>query len=88
MNVLVAPNAFKGNLDARQVAEALAKGLERANSNLNVIQLPIADGGEGTVDILLQATGGQRVEAKNRQCYRYAYQGTLRYLARWQYRCA
>lgn len=64
MNVLVAPNAFKGNLDARQVAEALAKGLERANSALNVTQLPIADGGEGTVDILLQSAGGQRVEAK------------------------
>ncbi|MEZ4688299.1 MAG: glycerate kinase [Bacteroidia bacterium] len=64
MNVLVAPNAFKGNLDARQVARALAKGLNRANPALSVIQLPIADGGEGTVDILLEATGGQRVEAK------------------------
>ena len=64
MNVLVAPNAFKGNLDARQVAQALAKGLNRANPALSVTQLPIADGGEGTVDILLEATGGQRVEAK------------------------
>jgi glycerate kinase len=64
MNILVAPNAFKGNLDARQVADALAQGLKRANSGLRITELPIADGGEGTVDILLQATGGQRVEAK------------------------
>lgn len=66
MNVLVAPNAFKGNLNARQVAQALSDGLLRANDTLKVTQLPIADGGEGTVDILIAASGGQLVEAKTK----------------------
>ena len=64
MNVLVSPNAFKGNLDARQVAQALTEGLLRANPSLDVVQLPIADGGEGTVDILVEATGGKRIEVE------------------------
>ncbi|MFK7969505.1 MAG: glycerate kinase [Bacteroidia bacterium] len=64
MNVLISPNAFKGNLNAQQVAEALSEGLLRANPKLKATLLPIADGGEGTVDILIDATGGTRVEAK------------------------
>ena len=66
MNVLVSPNAFKGNLDARQVAQALTEGLLRANPSLEVVQLPIADGGEGTVDILVEATGGKKIEVETR----------------------
>jgi glycerate kinase len=51
--VLVAPDSFKGTFTARQVAEALARGLERAG--LTADPCPVADGGEGTLDALAAA---------------------------------
>ena len=55
--VLVAPQAFKGSLSAAGVAEAIAAGLPAA---VSAELLPVADGGEGTVDALLTALGGER----------------------------
>src|SRR5271165_4589728 len=59
--VLVAPDAFKGNLSAAEVAAALAAGLRRAGAEAEVC--PVADGGEGTIEVLLGALGGKLVEA-------------------------
>ncbi|QUQ65036.1 glycerate kinase [Kutzneria sp. CA-103260] len=50
MKVLLAPDKFKGTLAAGQVAEHLAAGLRRADPALEVRVVPVADGGEGTVD--------------------------------------
>ena len=50
MKVLLAPDKFKGTLAAGQVAEHLAVGLRRASPALEVRVVPVADGGEGTVD--------------------------------------
>jgi len=47
--VVVAPDTFKGSLDATYVAEHLALGLQRARGDVEVITAPMADGGEGTV---------------------------------------
>jgi len=55
--VLAAPDAFKGTLRATEVAAALDRGLERAGWHCN--RCPVADGGEGTLEILLTALGGQ-----------------------------
>ena len=55
--VLVAPDSFKGTLDSREVAEAIGKGL--ADRGLEVDLMPIADGGEGTLEVLLDALGGE-----------------------------
>ena len=55
MRVLIAPQAFKGSLTAREVAEAIAAG---APAEHGVERLPVADGGEGTVEALLSALGG------------------------------
>ena len=48
--VLVAPDKFKGSLTAAEVAEAVARGLLRAPAELDVVRLPVADGGDGTVE--------------------------------------
>jgi glycerate kinase len=54
---VVAPNALKGVLSAREAAAALARGFERAG--VEAAQVPVADGGEGTTDALHAALGGE-----------------------------
>ena len=56
--VLVAPDSFKGTLSAPQVAEAIGRGLDR--ERLPADLAPVADGGEGTMDVLLGRAGGER----------------------------
>lgn len=58
MRVLIAPQAFKGSLDAVGVAAAIARGLRRVFVDAQCDELPLADGGEGTVRALVRATGG------------------------------
>lgn len=60
--IVVAPDSFKGSATARQAAEAIARGLRRALPGVVVETVPMADGGEGTVDALVEATGGRFVE--------------------------
>jgi glycerate 2-kinase len=55
---LAAPDSFKGTLSARQVAEAIGRGVENAGATPD--PCPAADGGEGTTDVLLDALGGER----------------------------
>jgi glycerate kinase len=55
---LVAPDSFKGTFDAGAVAEAIAAGLEAGGAEAD--RCPVADGGEGTMDVLLAALGGER----------------------------
>ena len=62
--MLVCPDAFKGTWRASQVAAALGRGLEAAALEVDGIDLcPIADGGEGTMDVLLTALGGETAGA-------------------------
>lgn len=63
MQILIAPDKFKGSLTADEAARAIAIGLSRALPGATLDLLPIADGGEGTVDALVDATGGERREA-------------------------
>jgi glycerate kinase len=58
LNVLVAPDSFKGTFTAAEVAAAVAAGLR--DGGRDAIELPVADGGEGTLDALLGALGGER----------------------------
>jgi glycerate 2-kinase len=60
-HVVLAPDKFKGTLTAAQVAAHLAAGLERARPGLRTVGVPVADGGDGTVDAA-QAAGYRRVE--------------------------
>jgi glycerate kinase len=58
---LVAPDSFKGTFDAGAVAEAVAAGLEEGG--VEAERCPVADGGEGTMDVLLAVLGGERRRA-------------------------
>ncbi|MBD0292285.1 MAG: glycerate kinase [Jiangellaceae bacterium] len=59
MRVLVAPDKFAGTLTAVEVAAAIADGWRRAAPNDEIVQVPIADGGPGFVDVLHVALGGE-----------------------------
>ena len=59
MRIIVAPDSFKGSVSALGVAEAMERGIHAVFPEAEVIKVPIADGGEGTVEALVAATGGR-----------------------------
>jgi glycerate kinase len=61
VHVLLAPDKFKGSLTAHQVAACLRRGVESADGSAVVHEMPVADGGDGTLDVL-EAAGFERVE--------------------------
>ncbi len=63
MRVVIAPDKFKGSLSAAEAAAAMSRGLLRACPGASVVRVPMADGGEGTVDALVAATAGTLREA-------------------------
>lgn len=60
MRILVAPDSFKGTLSAAEAARVIQQGILAALPQAHVTCLPLADGGEGTLDAVLLANGGQR----------------------------
>ena len=52
MKILIAPDKFKGSLSAQEVCEAIGNALKKNNSSLEIIHHPMADGGDGSLDIL------------------------------------
>jgi len=58
MRFLVAPDSFKGTFGAAEAAEAIAEGVEAGGGEAD--RCPVADGGEGTMEVLLGALGGER----------------------------
>ncbi|MGE0858363.1 MAG: glycerate kinase [Gammaproteobacteria bacterium] len=58
MKIVLAPDSFKESLAAAEVAAALAEGLALVLPAAHLVCVPVADGGEGTLDALLAATGG------------------------------
>jgi glycerate kinase len=59
MKIVVAPNAFKGSLTASQAAAAIAGGVREAMPDAEVVEVPVADGGDGTVEALVSANRGE-----------------------------
>ncbi len=60
MRVLAAPDSFKGVLSAADAAAALVAGVRRGRPDADAVPLPLADGGEGTLEVLVRAAGGSR----------------------------
>lgn len=58
MRIVVAPDSFKGTLTAAEAAIAIATGLQQALPGAEIIQIPLADGGEGTASVWQAAVGG------------------------------
>lgn len=61
MNVLIAPDKFKGSLSAAEVCIAIERGLKRINPSIKIISVPMADGGEGTCELLTTHSKGSIV---------------------------
>ena len=59
MKIVIAPDSFKGSLIALEVANAIKEGIKRVMPEAEIDEVPMADGGEGTVQALVDATGGQ-----------------------------
>ena len=64
MKIILAPDSFKGSLTSMEVAEAMETGIERVLPGADCIKIPMADGGEGTVQSLLDAAGGELISCK------------------------
>lgn len=64
MKIVIAPDSFKESLSAAGVASALARGLRQALPTAEILECPLGDGGEGTLDAVLAATGGEVREAR------------------------
>ena len=64
MKIVIAPDSFKGSLTALEVAEAIEAGLRRVFPDVSIEKVPMADGGEGTVQSLVDATGGEILTAQ------------------------
>lgn len=64
MKIAIAPDSFKGSLSATEVANAIEKGIKKVDINIETVKIPMADGGEGTVESLVEATGGKYIKVK------------------------
>jgi glycerate kinase len=63
VNILVAPDKFKGSLSATEVCQAVKEGLSQSGIRHTLTEVPLADGGEGTFDLLLHYFNGTRHSA-------------------------
>lgn len=63
LRVVVAPDSYKESLGAAEVAEAIAQGVRLAAPAAEILSIPMADGGEGSLDAVLAATHGERRHA-------------------------
>lgn len=62
MKIVIAPDSFKESLTALQVSNAIEKGFKEILKNAEYIKIPMADGGEGTVQSLVDATNGKIIK--------------------------
>lgn len=58
MKIIIAPDSFKGSLSSVEVCNAIEKGIKNAFPQADIVKLPVADGGEGTVEALIASTNG------------------------------
>lgn len=67
MKIIVAPDSFKNSMTAKQATDQIINGLKSIDSHLNCIPLPMADGGEGTMSVLMTQLGGtiHKVQVKD-----------------------
>lgn len=63
MKILIAPQAFKGTLSPFEAAYAIESGVKRAMPQAETILLPIADGGDGSIEVILHRNKGKKIEA-------------------------
>lgn len=57
--IVLAPDSFKESMTAKEACESMERGIKKVNSNISCIHVPMADGGEGTMQSLVDATNGR-----------------------------
>ena len=62
--IIIAPDSFKGSLTSIEVANAIEEGIKNLITNCEIVKLPIADGGDGTMDTLVSALKGKKIKIK------------------------
>ena len=61
--IVLIPDSFKGTLSSTQICEIISGEIKRQFSDCEIISIPVADGGEGSVDCFLSALGGEKITA-------------------------
>ncbi len=64
MKIVVAPDSYKGSLTAKEVADCIENGIKKVDRNIEIVKVPMADGGEGTVQSLVDATAGEIINLR------------------------
>ncbi|RXZ01734.1 glycerate kinase [Fictibacillus sp. S7] len=64
MKIVIAPDSYKGSLSAMEAAAAIERGIKKADPSIETVLVPVADGGEGTMDTLVAATAGKKKEVR------------------------
>jgi len=64
MKIVIAPDSFKGSLTAMEVSDAIEQGIREIFPEAEIVKIPMADGGDGTVQCLVNATGGKILREK------------------------
>lgn len=64
MKFVLAPDSFKESMTAKEVCQAMENGIRKVLPDAKIISVPISDGGEGTMDSLIDATNGQKYAVK------------------------
>ncbi len=62
MKIVIAPDSFKGSLSALEVGKAIQSGIIKVDNRITTVLVPMADGGEGTVQSLIDASGGKIIQ--------------------------
>ena len=55
------PDSFKGTLSSKEICSIIQKSINSHYPHCQVVSIPVADGGEGSVDCFLEALGGQKI---------------------------
>lgn len=64
MKIIIAPDSYKGSLSAKETADNIELGIRRVLNNAEIIKVPMADGGEGTVQSLVDGAGGEIIKLR------------------------
>ena len=59
MKIVIAPDSYKGSIYASDAARAMADGVRRVLPDAEVVLVPVADGGDGTLETLVETSGGR-----------------------------
>ncbi|MCG8451817.1 MAG: glycerate kinase [Spirochaetales bacterium] len=59
MRILVTPDSFKGTMSSQRICDIFEEIAQEISSKLTIVKVPVADGGEGTIDAMVAATGGE-----------------------------